>query len=96
MKKITFIIILTIVSLLLLSSFSYAVKEGRIEITGRKTGCPNGLKYLRIGSKKYCKIIDPKIVDVYMESAIGISRCPDGYVSDLSSQEIRWCTKRVR
>lgn len=95
MKKIAFIITLMVMSFLFLSLVSYAVKGGRIEITGLKTGCPNGLSLLISGHKRFCEIRDPKIVDVYMEDAKGRSRCPDGYVSDIYGQ-VHWCTKRVR
>jgi len=93
MKKISFTVVFIVTSLLLLVITSYAL--GRIEITGLSTGCPTGFNLLVIGTKKFCEIKDPKIVDVNIESAKGRSRCPDGYVSDIYG-DIHWCIKRAR
>lgn len=95
MKKISFVILLAIASLFLLNLISYAVQGGRIEITGLKTGCPNGLSLLISGNKRFCEIKDPNIVDVYIESSKNRSRCPEGYVSDLYG-DTHWCTKRKK
>lgn len=95
MKKVTFIIVWAIASLLLMNFSSYAVQGGRIEITGLKTGCPTGLSLLHSGSKKFCEIKDPKIVDVYIESSKNKSRCPEGYVSDIYG-DTHWCIKRKK
>jgi len=93
MKKHIAILMVIIISVLLFCFISYAV--GRIEITGLSTGCPTGFSLLVSGTKKFCEIKDPKIVDVNIESAKGRSRCPDGYVSDIYG-DIHWCIKRAR
>ena len=95
MKKIAFMFLLAIVVLFLMNLISYAIQGGRIEITGLKTGCPSGLSLLISGNKRFCEIKDSKIIDVYIESAKGRSRCPDGYVSDIYG-DTHWCTKRKK
>ena len=93
MKKITLIILLTIMSFLLLSLVAHA--EIRVDITGLKTGCPTGFSLLRSGSKQICEQVDPKIVDVSMERTKNATHCPSGYEMHRYG-EIQWCIKRVR
>ncbi|MGD0279530.1 MAG: hypothetical protein ABSC11_09515 [Smithella sp.] len=91
MKKITFIMSLTMMSLLLLSLISYA--EKRVDITGHSEKCPSGFKLLRSGSRIICKQTDRKIVDVYYKSAEDRSSCSSGYESKVYDK-VRWCIKR--
>ena len=93
MKKITFIMSLTVMSLLLLILTSYAGR--RIDITDLQTSCPNGFSVLMSGKKIFCEQTDPKITDVYYKSAKDKSSCSSGYESNVYGN-IHWCIKRVQ
>lgn len=72
MKKITFIIALTITCFLLASLISYA--QVVVDITGLRTMCPTDyFKTLHKGSRTLCIQKDPRVVAVTVVTRGGLS-----------------------
>ncbi len=89
MKKITFIIALTITCFLLASLISYA--QIVVDITGLRTMCPTDyFKTLHKGSRTLCIQKDPRVVAVTLVNRVG---CPSGYNKRSYAGAATWCIK---